>query len=305
MTTVAPKSDFGRMIHDLFMNISMWALAIFIVVEVLLVVVVVLFRERPGRGEPKQVHGHTGLEIAWTLVPVIIVTFIAIPTVKTVFKINAPPPKEALRIEVTGRQWWWEIRYLDLGIVTANEVHLPVGQPISLSLKSADVIHSFWSPQIGGKRDLIPGKVNFLTFTLDVPGEYPGQCAEFCGVSHANMRLLVVAQTREMFQEWATLQKHLPSVMAAEMARGTQAFMAGGCVACHAIQGLSASTIGPNLTHVGSRMTLAGGMLKNNPEYRAKWLRDPGSVKPGSRMPKMPLTEEQITTLVQYLGALK
>ena len=160
MTTVAPKSDFGRMIHDLFMNISMWTLAIFIVVEVLLVVVVVVFRERPGRGEPKQVHGHTGLEIAWTLVPVIIVTSIAIPTVKTVFKIHAPPPKEALRIEVTGRQWWWEIRYPDLGIVTANEVHLPVGQPISLSLKSADVIHSFWSPQIGGNRDLIPGDRN-------------------------------------------------------------------------------------------------------------------------------------------------
>ncbi len=305
MTTVAPKSDFGRQIHELFMNISGWTLFIFIVVEVLLVAVVVAFRERPGRADPEPVHGHLGLEIAWTLVPVIIVTSIAIPTIKTIFKIDAPAPKEALRIEVIGHQWWWEVRYPDLGIGTANEVHLPAGRPISLALKSVDVIHSFWSPQIGGKRDLIPGKVNHLTFTVDAPGEYPGQCAEFCGVSHANMRLLVIAQSGEEFQAWIAAQKRAPASMTGEMARGTQAFLAGGCVACHTIQGVSAGMIGPDLTHFGSRRTLAAGILKSSPEDLAKWLRDPPAVKPGALMPKLPLTDEQVTTLVSYLGALK
>ncbi len=305
MTTVAPKSDFGRQIHDLFMNISGWTLFIFIVVEVLLVAVVVAFRERPGRAEPKPVHGHLGLEIAWTLVPVIIVTSIAVPTITTIFKIDAPPPKEALRIEVVGHQWWWEVRYPDLGIGTANEVHLPAGQPISLALKSADVIHSFWSPQIGGKRDLIPGKVNHLTFTVDAPGQYPGQCAEFCGLSHANMRLIVIAQSVGEFQAWAAAQKQAPAPPTGEMARGAQAFLAGGCVACHTIQGLSAGMIGPNLTHFGSRKTLAAGILTNSPESLARWLRDPPGVKPGALMPRLPLTNEQVTTLVSYLGALK
>ncbi len=235
----------------------------------------------------------------------IIVTSIAVPTIKTIFTIDAPAPKEALRIEVIGHQWWWEVRYPDLGIGTANEVHLPANQAISLVLKSADVIHSFWSPQIGGKRDLIPGKVNYLTFTVDDPGEYPGQCAEFCGTSHANMRLMVIAQTRDQFQAWAAAQKLVPAPPTGEMARGTQAFLAGGCLACHTIQGVSGGMIGPNLTHFGSRKTLAAGILKNSPENLAKWLRDPPAMKPGALMPKLPLTDEQVTTLVSYLGALK
>jgi cytochrome c oxidase subunit 2 len=305
MSTATPKSDLGRLIHELFMNISGWTLFIFIVVEVLLIGVVIAFRERPGRAEPRPVHGHLGLEIVWTLVPVIIVTSIAVPTIRTIFRIDAPPPKEALRIEVIGHQWWWEVRYPGLGIATANEVHLPVGRPIDLSLTSADVIHSFWSPQIGGKRDLIPGKVNHLTFTVDVPGDYPGQCAEFCGVSHANMRLLVVAQTPEEFRAWTKTQRRGPSPPISRLAQGRQAFLAGGCVACHTIQGVSSGVLGPDLTHFGSRKTLAGGILKNNPEDLARWLRDPPGVKPGARMPKLPLSGEQVTALVAYLGALK
>ena len=305
MTTVVPKSDLGRAIHDLFMNISGWSLLIFVVVEALLIAVVFAFRDRPGRGEPKPVHGHLGLEIAWTLIPVIIVTSIAIPTIATIFKTQATPPAGALRVEVTGHQWWWEIRYPELGIATANEIHLPAGRPVSLILKSADVIHSFWIPPLGGKRDLIPGKVNSLTFTVDAPGEYPGQCAEFCGVSHANMRLLVVAQSAGDFESWARQLKTPPPPPVGEAAKGLQAFLAGGCLACHTIQGIAPGVLGPDLTHVASRKTLAAGILKNSPEDLATWLRDPPRIKPGARMPKLPLTDDQISALVLYLGTLK
>ena len=306
MTTVAPKSDLGRAIHDLFMNISGWALLIFVVVEVLLIAVVFAFRDRPGRAEPRPVYGHLGLEIAWTLVPVIIVVSITVPTIATIFKTDYPrPPQGALSIEVTGHQWWWEIRYPELGITTANELHLPVGRPVSLSLKSADVIHSFWIPRLGGKRDLVPGKVNSLIFTVDTPGDYPGQCAEFCGLSHANMRLLVVAQSTPDFESWAGRLKNPPTPPSGQAAKGLQAFLAAGCVACHAIQGVAFGVVGPNLTHVGSRKTLAAGILKNTPEDLSTWLRDPPRIKPGALMPKLPMTDDQLSALVAYLRNLK
>lgn len=305
MSTIAPKSDLGRNIQELYIHVSGWVLFIFVVVEALLIWVLFAFRERPGQAEPKPVHGHLGLEILWTLIPVVIVTSIALPTITTTFKINAPPPEEALRIEVTGRQWWWEIRYPNLGIVTANELHVPVGEPISLILKSADVIHSFWSPQLGGKRDLVPGKVNHLTFTVEAAGVYPGQCAEFCGVSHANMRLLVMAQPRQEFEAWAAAQKRPPVPLTGEAAKGPQTFLAGGCIACHRIEGVAFGVLGPDLTHFGSRQTIAAAILENNPENLAQWLRDPPGVKPGVLMPKLPLTDDQIKILVAYLGGLK
>ena len=305
MTTVLPKSDLGRVIHDLFTNISGWALFIFVVVEALLLVVVWRFWDRPGRGEPKPVHGNLALEIGWTLIPVVIVTSIIVPTVAAVFRTQATPPADALRVEVIGHQWWWEVRYPSLGITTANEVHLPVGRPVSLALKSADVIHSFWVPQLGGKRDLIPGRENFLSFTVEAPGEYPGQCAEFCGISHANMRLRAVAHSPGDFEAWAARAKAPPAAPVGDAAKGVQAFYAGACIACHTIQGVSAGVVGPDLSHVGSRKTLAAGLLPNTPDSLARWLRDPQAVKPGALMPKQPLTEEQISALVAYLGGLK
>ena len=305
MTTVLPKSDLGGVIHDLFMHISGWALFIFVIVEALLLVAVWRFRDRPGRAEPRPVHGHVGLEIGWTLIPVLIVISIAGPTIAAVFRIQAPPPADALKVEVIGHQWWWEIRYPELGVATANEFSLPVGRPVSLSLKSADVIHSFWVPQLGGKRDLIPGRVNVLSFTVTAPGEYPGQCAEFCGISHANMRLRVVAQSPAEFEAWIGRLKMPPVRPAGDAAKGLQAFLAGGCVACHTIQGVSPGVVGPDLTHVGSRKTLAAGLLPNTPQQVARWLANPPAVKPGVLMPKLPLTEEQIAALVAYLGSLR
>jgi cytochrome c oxidase subunit 2 len=222
-----------------------------------------------------------------------------------VFRTQASPPHGSLSVEVIGHQWWWEIRYPELGITTANELHLPVGRPVSLSLKSADVIHSFWVPRLGGKRDLVGGKVNHLVFTVDEPGEYPGQCAEFCGASHANMRLTVIAQSPADFEAWTKRLTATPIPPSGEAAKGHQAFLATGCVACHAIQGVAAGVVGPNLTHVGSRKTLAGGILKNNPEDLARWLRNPPGVKPGALMPKLPLSDDQVAALVAYLGSLR
>lgn len=304
-TTVLPKSDLGRVIHDLFMNISVWAVMIFLIVDGLLLFAVWRFRDRPGRGEPRPVHGHLGLEIGWTLVPVLIVIAIAAPTITVIFKTQATPPADALTVEVIGRQWWWEFRYPDLGVTTANELHLPVGRPVNLSLKSADVIHSFWVPKLGGKRDLIPGRENFLAFTVETPGEYRGQCGEFCGISHANMRLLVVAEHAEQFEAWAERLVAPPAEPTGEAAQGYQAFLAGGCVGCHAIQGVSQSVVGPDLTHFGSRKTLASGMLPNTPEHLARWIANPQAVKPGALMPKLPLTREQLSALVAYLRSLK
>lgn len=305
MTTVLPKSDLGQEIHDLFMNIAGWALFIFVVVEALLLFVVWRYRDRPGRAEPRPIHGHLGLELIWTLIPVVIVISIAVPTIAVVFRTHAPPPAEALKVEVVGHQWWWEIRYPDLGVRTANELHLPVGRPVSLALTSADVIHSFWVPQLGGKRDLIPGKVNHLVFTVAGPGEYPGQCAEFCGVSHANMRLLVVAQAPAEFEAWAARQKAPPASPTGTAAEGREVFQASACVACHTVRGVAFGVVGPDLTHIGGRRTLAAGLLRNTPKEMARWLADPPAVKPGSRMPKLPLTQEQIAALVAYLEGLR
>lgn len=170
MTTVEPKSDLGQLIHDLFMTISGWALLVFLIVEALLVFAIWRFRHWPGRGEPRPVHGHLGLEIAWTLIPVMIVTAILVPTIAGVFRTQAAPPPYALKVEVVAHQFWWEFWYPELGVTTANELHLPVGRPVALLLKSADVIHSFWVPQLGGKRDTIPGRENLLAFTVTTPG---------------------------------------------------------------------------------------------------------------------------------------
>lgn len=305
MSTFNSVADLGWRIGDLFTNIIGWTLFILIIVEALLVWVIWAYRDRPGREEPKAVHGHVGLEVGWTMIPALIVTIIAIPTIATIFRTQAPPPDNALTIEVTGRQWWWEIRYPELGIVTANEIVVPAGRPVTLELKSGDVIHSFWVPRVGGKRDLIGGKVNRLTFTVETPGTYPGQCAEFCGLSHANMRMLLMAETPQEFDRWVDSQREPPAPPTGEAAAGPAAFMSGGCLACHTIRGLSTGVVGPDLTHVGSRQSIAGGLLKNTPENLARWIKDPPAVKPGARMPKLPLTGQQIATLAAYLGALK
>ena len=306
-TTLLPRSDFGWTSHRIFVQILRWDTAIFLVVQVLLLVAVFRFRERDPRAVPRQVRGSAVLELIWTLIPAVILTFIAFPTVAAIFRTQADPPKDALRVEVIGHQWWWEFRYPELGIVTATDLHLPAGRPVSLEIASTDVIHSFWVPRLGGKRDAIPGKVTRIVLTADAPGEYYGQCAEFCGASHANMRHFAIVETPDAFAAWAAKQTEPAPTPpdGSPAATGLQLFRTGTCVGCHTIRGVSGGGIGPDLTHVGSRRTFAGGILPNTPENLARWVRHAPAVKPGSLMPEQKLSDPEAAALVAYLQSLR
>jgi cytochrome c oxidase subunit 2 len=211
-TTFEPVSEFGRLLNSLFANTFWWTMGIMVLVEILLLVFVFKFRDRPDAPEPKQIHGHTGLEITWTLIPSIIVLFILVPTVKGIFTTQAKVSEESsLVVEVIGHQWWWEFRYPQLGVVTANELVIPINTVVDLQMHSADVIHSYWVPRVGGKRDVNPqpkpaenerARVNHLTYNVERPGYYLGQCAEFCGESHALMRTAAVALSQADFADW-------------------------------------------------------------------------------------------------------
>ncbi len=318
-STLHPTSGLSSDLAELYGTIFWWAVFVFVVVEALLLYTVFRYRARPGRaGEPKHIHGHTALEIAWTLAPVVILVFIAVPTVQTIFKVDGTPEPGAIEIEVTGHQWWWEYNYPQYGIVTANELHIPVGRPVALVMTSADVIHSFWAPRLAGKRDLIPGRITRLAFTPDSVGVYMGQCAEFCGESHANMRLRVFVDPPADFEAWVAREQTRPppvDSLAGLARRGAEEFTrirepaTHSCIICHTIEGVSGGLNGPNLTHVGSRTTIAGGILPNTPEGLRRWLRSPVGEKPGDlpgrSMPTIDLTEEEIDALVAYLRSLR
>jgi cytochrome c oxidase subunit 2 len=276
-------------------------------VAAVLLVAIVRFRERTPGALPAQVRGSARLELLWTVAPVIVLTFIAFPTVRAIFGTQAVPRPDALRVRVVGHQWWWEFQYPALGFATASELHLPVGQPVTLELTSPDVIHSFWVPPLGGKRDALPGQFNRLLLTPTAAGDYPGQCAEFCGVSHANMRHTAVIQEAAAFQAWVARQQAPPAEPADGSAagRGRDVFRSSACMGCHAIRGLSGGVAGPDLTHFGSRRTLAGGMLANTPQALARWLKNPPAVKPGSLMPDLRLSDADVAVLVAYLESLQ
>ena len=308
-STLHPHSDFARATDVLFTDIFWWAAAVFVVVEALLLFALIRFRHREGRPAPRPMHGHTLMEIAWTLAPAVILVFVAVPTVRTIFTTSGIAPADALKVDVIGHQWWWEFRYQELGLVTANELHLPLGRAVQVSITSADVIHSFWVPPLGGKRDAIPGHVTRIAFRPDAPGEYAGQCAEFCGASHANMRLHVVVESDSEFGRWATVELAGAAVPAPGTlaAQGKTVFARSACIGCHTIQGVSGGVIGPNLTHVGSRATIASGLFPNDSAHLARWIADAPSLKPGSLMTRMqpPLTDADIAALVAYLESLK
>lgn len=306
--TLAPAGENARIIADLFAWIFWWALGVFVVVEALLVYTVIRFRQRSVQVMPPQIHGHTRLEIAWTIAPVLVLASIAVPTVQALGQLSEPPSSNRLDVQVIAHQWWWEFHYPELGVVTANEMHVPVGTVVNTRLNSADVLHSFWIPRLAGKLDIIPGRTNTMWFNANEPGIYLGQCAELCGLSHALMKFRVIAQPKEEFEGWVRDQKTAPPAPTGPAAGGAQVFVAPQklCVTCHTVAGTEAKAeVGPNLTHVGSRTTIAAGVLDNTPENLARWLRDPAAVKPGSKMPRLPLTEQDISALVAYLGSLR
>lgn len=304
---LSPASPGASAIASLHTIIMAIAVVIFVIVEGLLIYSIVRFRRRDESEVPRQIYGSVPVEIAWTVAPAIIVLILMFLTFRTMRTVAEPPPSNTVNVQVVGHQWWWEFRYPDLGIVTANELHVPVGEVVRFELESADVIHSFWVPQLAGKTDAMPGRQTQTWFRVDEAGIYQGQCAEFCGTQHGQMRFQVVAESPEAFDAWAEQQAAGPVEVTDELAqRGQELFVQSACVGCHTIQGTQAQgQTGPNLTHVGSRRTLAAGVLENTPENMARWIRNPQEVKPGNLMPNLNLTQEEVDALVAYLQSLK
>jgi cytochrome c oxidase subunit 2 len=291
---------------------------VFVLVEGVLLYAIFRFRGKPGDPEPHQTHGNTTVEIIWTVIPALILAAIAVPTVKAIFQTNAVPGKDALTIEVVGHQWWWEFRYPEYNLTTANELHVPVGRTVSLRMSSSDVIHSFWVPQFAAKRDVFANRETRMWFTAETEGDYPGQCAEFCGIQHGRMSHRIKAQKAEDFQAWVahmqTLGPKPPAQgaaagrpAAASQSEGEKLFTAKGCIACHSLAAVNApkGMVGPNLANVGARSYIAAGTLKNTDENLARWIRDPQAIKQGVLMPTLPMTEAEAQALAAYLRAQK
>ncbi len=285
---------------------------IFIIVGGLLAYSIVRFRSAPGDDgrEPPQVYGSNPVEFAWTTVPILIVFVLILTTARTIYTVQAAPrPPDALGVRVVGHQWWWEFQYPGLGIVTANELHIPVSDaqhptPTFLDLESADVAHSFWVPRLAGKTDLIPNKKNSMWIDPREPGTYLGQCAEYCGTEHALMLLRVVVHPRDEWERWVAAQRQ-PAVQEASVARGRSVFESTACINCHTVRGTVANgQFGPDLTHLMSRETLGAGVALNTPGHLKTWLHDPSVMKPGALMPAMNLAENDLDDLVAYMATL-
>ncbi len=376
-TTFVPHSEFSRASDDLWNLLLLLGTIVFVLVEAALIFVVFRYRHRGEDKKPPQTHGNTTLEILWTIIPAVILVFIAVPTVKTIFSTQKAAPSGSLQVEVIGHQWWWEFRYPEYNIITANELYVPVGRTVNFTLHSADVIHSFWTPQLGGKRDVITNRTNHIWYTPDSSlksSVWNGFCAEYCGDSHANMRFRVFTVQPAEFASWVAGQQkpaafgavaapvsasstvavaapaaaadagyifpadkipswaipHSPvpkdlvfnASLQGDPARGQQVYSSNACIACHAIAGnpMSVGNIGPNLTHIGSRYTLAAGTYPNDTEHLGRWIKNAQKMKPGSIMPtlgkgeydpklkttlSMGLDDQQIADIVAYLQALK
>jgi cytochrome c oxidase subunit 2 len=268
--------------------------------SVFLVFLVLLLRGL-WRGPGGRAGTRTWLVGGGLVMPLVVVGAVLGFTLVAMARLATAPTENELAIEVEGHQWWWEIRYPSEGVVTANEIHLPVDRPILLRVRSVDVIHSFWIPSLAGKIDLLPDKTNTMTFSASVVGTYRGVCAEFCGLQHAQMALTGVVSAPEEFDEWARLQ-----AAPASEAAGFELFVEGGCPECHTIRGTSAAgTGGPDLTHVAARMTLGAGTLENTTEHLTRWVRNAQEVKAGVEMPPAELSEEDLVALIVYLETLE
>jgi cytochrome c oxidase subunit 2 len=298
-----PISPQERDISHLFIGILIAGAAVFALIAVLVVVIAIRFRHREGTNEPYQEFGRRRLEIAWTIAPAVVLLVILVFTVRTMAAVSPGPGDHPPDLIVTGYQWWWGIQYPASGVVTANEIHLPVGRRMLLQLDSADVIHDFWVPQLGRKMDMVPGHTNWLWVEPDKTGTYLGACAEYCGTEHAWMRIRVIVQPQAEFDAWQRQQAQPHAApTGGDATQGAQLFAQLTCASCHAVAGTPANArVGPDLTHYGSRDTLGAGVLDNTPDNLARWLKDPQAVKPGNHMPNLQLTDDQIRALVAYL----
>jgi cytochrome c oxidase subunit 2 len=287
--------------------------ALFLVVGGLTFYALLRFRARPGddEREPPQIYASSQIEIAWTVVPIVIVFLLALVTARTILVLQKDEaPIGSLEITAIGHQWWWEFHYPEYGFTTANELHIPLSDPSDpwptfLDLQSQDVIHSFWVPRLSGKTDVVPNRTNHLWMAPTQPGVYVGQCAEYCGTQHAGMLLRVVVESRADFERWVERQRG-PAVSRASLASEQALFEATACISCHRIRGTRAQgRFGPDLTHLMSRETLGAGVARNDRSNLIQWVASPDHFKPGALMPAMQLPPDQVERIVDYLVSLE
>lgn len=326
-----PLSKPALMIHEASVVVLIICAFIFVIVTGMLVWVVFKYRSKgeiDDRKEPPQIYGSSQIELAWTVIPILITVVLILITTRTIGEVqDHKVPDDAVFIRVIGHQWWWEIHYqkkvtdergnvvldkegkpeLVTEFVTADEIHVPVDRHTEITLESADVLHSFWVAQLNGKTDLIPGIRNRTWIEPHATGVFWGNCAEYCGTQHANMQLRVFVQTQADYDKWLAEQDAPPPPpMSAEAIAGRKVFYANSCVNCHRVDGTVAEGVfGPDLTHFATRTTLGSGVAENNTENLRAWMRDPSHIKPGVLMPNMQLTEEEVDQVVAYLQTLK
>jgi len=302
---VDPKGSEAHKIAGVWWLMCGLAAGVYVVVAGF--ILVAAFRGRGTvDGRPSRIRDSAFIWVGGIIVPALILLVLAAATVSASNNLRDAEPNP-LRIEIVGKRWWWEVRYPDQNITTANEIHVPVGRPLEIGLDTDNVIHSFWVPQLAGKLDLIPGQHNVWRGKATKEGTYRGECAEFCGIQHANMNFLLIAQTPASFDTWALQHQQAPSGPSTELeANGQVVFMRSPCAGCHTIRGTPANgTIGPDLTDIGSRRTLGANTIPNDTGHLAGWIVDSQTVKPGNLMPPVPLNSEDIQALLAYLKSLE
>ena len=305
--SLKPEGPQAHKIYNMFTPVFFVSVVVGVLVLGAVVVFALRFRYRPGKNEnPKQIHGSTPLEIGWTIVPALILAVVAVPTIITIFDLSKEPTGDVVNVTAVGKQWWWEFKYPEQDVVTANELVIPAGRPVRVNLTACDeslpnkcnVIHSFWVPELNGKRDVVPGRKSFTTIEADKPGTYLGQCAEYCGLSHANMRFRVIAKEPQEFDRWIGEQQQGPTVPF-QIGTGAQTQPAGPaqqlmstkfqCTNCHSVGDSKVSSYGPNLTHLASRTTFASGYYELTRDKLVQWVHNaPGLIPMESKACREP-----------------
>jgi cytochrome c oxidase subunit 2 len=305
-TPFSPRSPEADALRTLILIVVTLVSVIALVLTSLVAYAVVRYRDRGTGVEPLQTGGNRKIEVAYTLIPLAIMVGLFTLTVWTMHRAEPKETTAPPDLVIVAHQWWWELRYPGTDVVSANEIHLPVGREMVVELQSADVIHEVWVPQLAPKMDAVPGKPNRLIMEADRPGVYLGDCAEYCGAGHAWMRLRVVAQTPQDFAAWEHEQSLAPMAMTGSARSGESIFRTDTCIECHSIAGIETSgNVGPNLTHFATRATLGAGVADNTPEELALWLDNPQAIKPGCYMPRMRLQPAELKDLANYLEALR
>ena len=302
-----PATAQARSIADLFILVLVLAAVILVVVAGFITYIAIKHRRRPGREEGSQVEGNLRLEILWTAVPVGILAVVLFFSVRTMHAVYPAAGDRKPDLTITAHQWWWEVRYPGTDAVTANEIHIPAGRHLLARITSADVIHDFWVPRLARKIDATPGHPTYLWLQVDRPGVYRGSCNEFCGAGHAWMLIRVVVQPPDEFEAWLRHESEPGAAPdSADAVRGARLFQERTCSTCHAVRGTpAAGDVGPDLTHLASRATLASGATTNTRPHLAQWIGDPDSIKPASHMPNLHLSDSDVQSLVAYLEDLR